>query len=456
MLLGGFPAVAAYGFYLAALLGAWLLLDRARAGSSLSVLGWRAGAAVAAVGIGFLLSAVQVVPFLDYLREFDLSRRRAQGIDLANARYLLSPFADGTPRVESAAYAGIAALILATCGVLLAPLRAARRPRTAALAVAPWLAALILTWAAVYSWPGKLAAVLYRLPVLNFNASNRMTVLLGLELAILAAVGLESLLTLFETDRQPTDTLLRRNMPAAAAAILLLVQWRDEVRVSRAHNAVVPSSSFFPARSAIDLVRSLIFPARSVIGTIDAYFVSGTLGSYGLAEWFSHSYRTPVEKALLEKVVKDPWATWTAAVFPFERVDLQSPYFDALGIRFVMTSDRKPMLLGVDSNDRPSPLLTQNRIGQTLRLKQPLTSCSLAIVFGTYDRPYADAALRLRFFSKGSRELAASVISAEQVRNNQWAEFPFEKPLALGPGEYEFTVESLKGAEAAPISPAMR
>jgi hypothetical protein len=452
MLFGGFPAVAGYGFYLAGLLGVFLVAREALQTRSLSRAGALAGAGVAAVAIAVLLVGFQLLPFLDYFQQFDISHRRGGGMPPSYLYGLIDPWYIGRPRVEYSAYVGIATLVFACAAVFFAARRAPSSRSAPALSTWFWLAVTALTLSAVYRLP-PLASLLYRLPILNFNPSQRMTSVLGLELAVLAAVGLQGLLDLARQRAARADRPARAWKHAALfAAVIFAVHCAELMRIGRVHNARVPANAFFPSRPTIEFVKERIGPAQSVLAIHDAYFIPGTLGSYGLSDWFAHTYRRAAEKAVLEQVVERPWASWTAAAFSFDRVKMDSPWLDALGIRFVMTTDARPPVVAQLANDRPSELVGQRRIAQSVKLGSPARVCSLGMLFGTYDRAHADAGVRLTVANEQGETLARSVAPAETVLNNRWAEFKLDKPISLAPGVYELHVESVQGKDAAPLS----
>lgn len=192
MLLGGFPAVTGYallaaGVYFAVRLG---VLYR----------GWRlagvAAGGVAAVAGAFGLAAFQLLPFASFMAQAQVWGREQTPDDhlpfpalvTAIAPDALGPTFAGTNLVEALSYVGAATLLLALTGV------AAGR---ALLPRGVWLFLVTSTGVAVvlvYAGGLPLAAA-QRLPVLFAdNFVGRLRSVLGLLVALLAAVGFEAVM----------------------------------------------------------------------------------------------------------------------------------------------------------------------------------------------------------------------------------------------------------------------
>ena len=160
----------------------------------------RLGAVAVAGGLGVALAAVQLVPFIELLRQDTFyAERVASGIGsghlgLLNVLTMMIPNRLGTPALtglgpapnynEGVAFAGVWALALAPVGFWW--LRSRR-------ASAAWcLAGLgLLSAAVVY---GPLALLAGRLPVLSGANNGRLIVVIDFTVAVLGALGLECVL----------------------------------------------------------------------------------------------------------------------------------------------------------------------------------------------------------------------------------------------------------------------
>jgi len=206
MLLAGFPAVTA----LALLSAAVYFLARVLAeyqGQWRRVLGVTLGA-VGGLGAGVALAAFQMLPFAKFYQGW-LIEGRSQGanehLGLPEAITAIAPQAMGSLEpgdppmwylphfgrnmVEAMSYVGAAAAVLGLIAIVLARAGRSLLPRGG------WwvLTGMTLAWIALIYVPGPLSLV-NTLPVFSNNYIGRARSVLGLLLAVLAAIGFELLL----------------------------------------------------------------------------------------------------------------------------------------------------------------------------------------------------------------------------------------------------------------------
>ncbi|HEX7669530.1 MAG TPA: hypothetical protein VF395_08105, partial [Polyangiaceae bacterium] len=308
LVFGGFPSVAGYGFYFAGVLGAVLVFSRFRRLGVRPALTF-AAAALGAVALGLVLTAVQLLPSLHYLRQFDFRARaeHATGLPPETIRALIDPDSIRERWTERTSYVGILPLGLTAFAALARVFGGVRRaPPLLSPLLSPlaWLGLLAFTLSATYSTPASVAAWLYRLPVLNFNPSGRMSSVMALAFAVLSALGADTLFALCRSVlRRRVSALVSRVVPCALLAVLLLVQGRDAGATVGKHNAHAGRAWFFPLSPTVRFVRDRLGPDESVLAVTDAYMLPGTLGSYGIPEWFGHAFHRAEEKRALERVV---------------------------------------------------------------------------------------------------------------------------------------------------------
>ncbi|GAB3464249.1 YfhO family protein [Actinophytocola sediminis] len=238
MLLGGFPAVTGYallaaGVYFVVRLG---VLHRGR-----RLAGVAAGG-VAAVAGGVGLAAFQLLPFAHFMSQAYVWGREQTPADHLPFRALITAIAPdalgsafaGTNIVEALSYVGAATVLLAVAGV------AAGR---ALLPGGVWLFLVAATGVAVVlTYAGGLPlAIAQRLPVLFAdNFVGRLRSVLGLLVAVLAAVGFEA--------------VLRRHRAVNRV-------WGPAVWVTAGLGGLVVVLAAWPAVTAVDVLVGLAFLA---------------------------------------------------------------------------------------------------------------------------------------------------------------------------------------------------
>ena len=446
LLLGGFPSVAAYGLYLAALFTSWVLVNRAILNKSpfqsLKLSLWLA----AGVFLALPLISLQLIPFLEYLGEVDLSWRRAGSIPLNKILLLWHPFREGLPHVEHAGYAG-------KLTILFIPLAlwSAAKDKTWRGPFSPyfWFGALILTLMLIYGKPEPIVNYFYKLPVFDFNQNGRMLSLLGLELALLGAVGFQQLFGRSSTFLARVAIKRSHLILYGMGLILLAVQVLDIARVGRSQNAVVPGETFYPLTPTIRFLKERIRAGQAVLHT-SAFLIPGTLTAYGLPDWFAHTHRLKKEKAILENLVAYPWASPTAALFDADQIKMGSPYFEALAVRFVLSES--PPILSQSENDTPQKLMPGESLTQRFLLKEEVVAWSVQLLTATYRQITAGCAVRISLLDSSGNKIASKVLSKELIRDNQWATFSFDSEVRLEPGLYDLRVDAIGLPSARPIA----
>jgi Bacterial membrane protein YfhO len=242
MLLAGFPAVTALAmmtagvYFLVRVFAEYLGNWRRLVGVTLA-----AGGAVAA---GVALSAVQLLPFARFYQSW-LIEGRSQSPDkhlgLAELTTAIAPHAMGglTPSeppvwylphfgrnmVEAMSYVGAGALVLGLVAIVFARAGRSMLPRAA------WwvLTGMSLAWIALIYVPGPLALV-NNLPVFSNNYIGRARCVLGMLLAVLAAIGFELLLRnrkrIGASLRAPNLRMVYGVLVVLAAGAAVAVVWK--------------------------------------------------------------------------------------------------------------------------------------------------------------------------------------------------------------------------------------
>ena len=438
LITGGFPTVAVYGFYAAVLLAAILLLAPVRRGKSAIAAGI---VALVSIGIGFALVSLPIMGLQETLSLLDLSYRRGGGLAFSeNWLLFLNPYVNGLPRVGHTLYAGVIATIMAVMAIVLVGSRRIVGGNRISLAV---FSVLALVGSIVFAFGLLPREVLSRIPAIGTSNWIRVVVITGFCIAALAALFADYAL---ERLRRVRARSLQR-AGFVLLAVLGVAQVVDQALLFRTFNYVSKEGEFLPETPSIKHVRENLKPLQSAIADW-AYMISGTLGSYGIPEWYTHAFHNKSEKATLGKFVRNPFVTPTAARFPAFSIRWESPLADKLGIAYALVgkSDFREILpkafrvqpLG---GHKAAPSMPANTLAQELTLSAPQTLYAVGLVLATYNRRQAPADVRLSLTDGQGRVLATTVTGARYVKDNQEALFEFPSPLTLQPGRYRLDLE---------------
>ncbi len=447
MIFGGFPAVAAFGFYsFGLLILIWVLYDlfeaRRDAGGHAVTPGHyaiKAGLPLLAVGAAFLTASMTLIPFVDTMRQFNLGYRTGGGTSFDSIRDLLLFFTWETPlKVERTAYIGLLAFFFVPAGMYSA-FRVSDRGLKRFIPYAAVLVAvsLLITFGLL---PDR---VIRAIPVFNSNHWSRLIVIPLLGLAVLSSAGLDAVLSFLPPRLarllKLTPVLSQRTV-MVAAVLVLAVQFQQQKDFFNAYNAIVPSAWFYPPTPGITYVKERLKPLQSVI-TDNSYMIGGTLGAYGIPEWFAHAFRTDREKEVLSGLVVDPFASPTAAYIQPGNIRYDSPLMDKLVIRYLLVNrnsleGRRVLSSPVLTHDLAPPL-PDNAWRQHLSLSNDLTVGAFGFLFSTSGKEQAPAPVRLTLFNdRGERYGPELQLGRNDIADNQWSFFEYPSRVPLRKGAY--------------------
>ena len=427
LLLGGFPFVTLLGAGAAVLYLLCLWIVDAQPRGLMRIGGFGAGWIVA-----MMLCAAPLISFLAWYARLDVSYRvGGSQLQLPDAaRFLLPHFAKSMPHVESAMYVGLLGLGLA---VLAFGLILWRRARVGVIAL---YSLLLGTVAAILVFGIIPSAYLSWVPGLAHNPWSRSIIILDIALSAAATFCLDEV-----SKRIGAQALAR-----LVLGFLVAYQAVDLASFFRRFNGPTPAAYFYPADPLVAKIKQNLRPFQSVIAD-NNFLVSGTLGAYGIPEWFAHAFKSESKKSLLSKVIDDPFTTATATLVEGESINLSSPVMAALGVRYVL-GDAGIVLAG------PRPDFGQNTIVpahaplppmpgvdwvQFFDLTTTFRPQALFVRLATYARAGLAGEVVLTLYRNGEIEpIARSTIEASKVLDNQMATFPLPKALVLAPGSYRF------------------
>lgn len=344
LIFGGFMSVSAYGLMLTGLLIIWMIIIRVRHKDD-NILK-RNLFIISGIILGILLASVQIIPFIEWLGQFDTSFRHGGSLlQINNMDTLWEPFrysynlnGNVIPKVEMNGYIGKIPILFSIIALLY--ILTIKKRHFTPISPLFWIPVTILTIMVAFNF-SPITQFVYELPVFNNNASNRLLVLIGLEFAVISSFGFQELLETLKSQ----NLVQIKNLDIIIlilATMIITIQIVDMTRIGQSQNAVVPRETFYPDTPTIDYITNNIVHGQSVIASGDTYMISGTINAYGISEWYAHGYFRSSEKELLERVVNNAWKTPTAALFNSDQIKLNSSatddITDALGIRYVLTS----------------------------------------------------------------------------------------------------------------------
>ncbi|WP_132998977.1 glycosyltransferase family 39 protein [Luteimonas arsenica] len=453
VLCGGFPFVSLLVLGAAVLYA--LMLSVAVSAHERSLTGClrrtaRAGVP-AAVGMafGFLLAAIPLAVFIGWLGQFDTSAR-ASGSPLRLATHfgLFFPGAAfDKPQVESAMYVGAVGFVLALAGFALVWVRRQGAFLLGLFALLLGLVAVVLVFGLVP--PSRLAWV----PGLSGNAWSRAISILGLALAMSAAAVLHKL------------GQALRHRPALREApvgvvILALLCWQvvDQIRYFRQFNGPAQAAHYYPRTPAIDHVLAHKGPFDYVIAD-NSHLIAGTVGAYGLREWFAHRFRSEALREQLARMANNPFVTPTASAVRANDIRLDADELASMNVRYLMVSQKTGLgraLVGVRSGQAMQPLADLPGSGpwvQPFALRRPFELASLRIRVGTHQATDIDGAVEVVLREEeGGAEVARGRVDAGDARDNEYLTVPFEGDHILPAGRYTFDVAYQPGAAGRPLT----
>jgi hypothetical protein len=426
LLLGGFPFVTVLGAGAAALFVLCLtLIERPQ--------NWRAPLKHIVVGFacGLGLAAPGLLGLGEWLAQLNLGYRMSGSFlaGLSNMKYLLRSVAINQPDVETTMYAGRLAESLALIMLLaVLALMIVRRRRPQLVEIFALLLGVIGSILIFEIIPSK---YLLWVPGLAGNSWSRAICLLDLAIAIAAASALNVL-----------GNMMHRTAYLAFAVVLLVLQVRDSGHLFRQFNGAVPAWMFYPKVALLEKIRAHTAPFQSVIAD-DNFLVSGTLGAYGIAEWFGHGFKTDALKRSLEKVVDDPFDSPTASRIEAETFRLGSPVINALAIRYVIgdggvfSRPATPFSISVPTLKQPLPTMPEHRLVQSFVLDRAIKISGFHLLMGTFMRSNQKGVLNVSFTEADKvTPLQVWNIPVEEILDNQSLFFELPAPIGLEKGRY--------------------
>lgn len=429
LFLGGFPVIAVYASYVVIPLILLLIIFDRHARNK-----WIVKSLSFAITIGCAVAvlAVPIFALLDMLSNTDLSYRQggtALGLDFKTLALMIYPYSDGLPRVERTFSAGIVATALAPLGVYFG---AVSKGSCRAVSVFSFLLFLLFVLVGLGSLPHSWIRVL---PGIGHNPWSRLSIVFGLAVAIASATALSYFFGVLK--RLPNKYCLPGLILLVGVSCAQIV---DQTGLFRAFNQVSNSHDFFPLTPSLDFVTRKIEPLQGVVAD-NSYLVSGTLGYYGLREWYAHAFRNEEEKGTLSKSIDRPFATRTAAMFNANQVRFESDLFERLGIRYLLL-DANGLNLHRRQEHKGNVLTTlmsgeegKNQLHVDLRSDVDIEK--VGMYFAMYNSPGAPGDIKLRIIDERTGQImSTATVPAEDVMDSRETIFNFDDPVPVSAGKY--------------------
>jgi len=324
-----FYSVAGYTFYLASFIVlVWQLVAWMQKEVTIRQVALNSGLIFAFITLAFILAIANFAPFFDVYSYADMSWRSNPTPSPVSDMFLLwDPLYKGPIDVEHLGYSGKLAVIL---GILGLPFLFLCRDNKINFRMS-FIFALALAIAMMVLYGLIPKDLVLRIPLFDFNPWNRLYAIIGFCLAFLAGNAVHIL----------TKTILsfRFRYATVVAAVVFLGlythQMEDQKRLFRRLNAVVPSTWYYPETPTLSYVQRHSVRHQSVVADM-SYLMGGTLGVYGISEWFAHTYFSEKEKELLGQVVDKPFTSPFSARFAGLQMNVRSEYLDVFGIRYLL------------------------------------------------------------------------------------------------------------------------
>jgi len=436
----GFPAVAAYGFYAAALL---IFLYNIFTRKNLRSFLIKSILPLLFIGLGFMISSHYLFNLVHNIQSADLFHRGGAGtkLEIQNINHFFTYNPD-TPiglSVEKSVYIGF--LAFAFCLLSFLYLWAKEKAEN----WKSWylFSLLLLVLSIVIGYGLIDHHIIRKIPVFSFNPWQRLSVIMNLSIAFLSSFFIEFIFQ--SRNRRPR--ILKSVVPVLLV-MMFVVQFADQKRYFNQFNGSTPSRYFFPMTPSIEFVKKNIKDYQSIIADY-SFNISGTLSYYGFFEWFRHSFRRREERELLLSLAPHSDASPTSFALSARNIDFSSPLMNLFAVKYVFVHERNinfikaPYFFKQPFTDQtPSPPLPFNRLSQHFTVKKSRDLKAVNLFLGNYKNKSFDSDVLLKLKDSWTQEvMAVTEKNKRTIKDNTWVYFEFEDPVRLKKGEYQFSIE---------------
>ncbi len=423
--LGGFPMIAVMTYMSVAIMFVIFLLSQRPALKIILKI-------ILHLGIFSILSVMIALPFIFPLTELLTwmggmgYRHGGSGFKLHDFELFINPDLYRYPRVETTFYVGILPIVF----LFLSLFFLAKKPVFIAI-----FSLILFIYSLTIAFTLISPELIHKVPTLNSSLLTRFGYLIGVSLAMVSAYTLHEIM----------KRISHRKWLFVFVIGIFTVQIWDQKNLFDRFNGSVPNASFLPQTKSISYLQENLGSFEYIIAD-KGFLIAGTLGGYGLNDWYAHSFHNATEKKILSTLVYKPFQTPTSAIFPFHHIDLDSPYMDFLNVKAILsTSYAKHIHHAIWDNDRkqaPSPVMPSNTLVQPFHLDENMEVLGMTFLMATFAEKHAssDVVLTLKY---KDNEIASARVKKEEIRDNTWVRFFFDSPKILLAGDYTVSLEML-------------
>lgn len=432
--LGGFPMVAIMTYMATAIMVILYLISSRSSLKAWSKLGINLilfGTIPVLIAVPFIYPLVEL---LDWMGGIGY-RHGGAGFSSAAFELFINPDFYRHPRVETTFYVGILPVVF----LFIAIVTSFFKPRFIG-----FFGLLLFLYAITIAFTLISPEIIHKIPTLNSSLLTRFGYLIGLALAIISAYLIQILI----------DKSIDYRWIPLLIIILFGIQIIDQKNLFNRFNGSVPNASFYPKTKTISYLQKNLKPLQHVMAD-NGYLIAGTLGGYGLNDWYAHSFHTVQEKEILRKIVKKPFKTPTSAMFTFAQINLHSPYIDYLGIRAILSTsfstDKHVLLWKNQGKQQPSPNLPVNKLEQRFYIEKNITINGITLKMATYGQKNASSDVKLSLMKK-NKIVEEVIVKKTDITDNAWVSFRFKDKRTLKKGDYSITIVMTDTKNANPLT----
>lgn len=444
LILGGFPVVGAFGFYIAL---SYAALSGPRGSLKVMLKFWLTY--VALVTGAFLVTFPALLPFLEMTSAVDLSYRQG-GSSLTfqnNFTSLFWPWASGPLQVERNIFVGLLALVVPTL-LLVKPWRLLKDIEVRTRIV------FFLVWAvfsATYTFDIPFLNLLGVLPGLGTSLFNRGSVIVALMLAVASVLLVEQILTKLEQESRI------RKLKGAIVAITTLFVLASLVisKISFSFfNPATPAADFLPPPPGLS--NTLALTAWDYALADSTFALNGSLTAFGVREWFSHGFwiQSKDFRDVWRELSSTAYSSPTSVTPKLGDLEFSSSYFDFLNIRYAISasSGEVPILEEKQEGKLEAVRVSGGEVfTQKFETSSYLAISRLEVLLATYGRENLNTGVDLTIWSSEGVAAIKVSIQGSEVKDNSRAEFSFPE-IVLPPGSYVFTLTTQAVGDTDPLA----